>query len=74
MCLQYAARRKQDRGWSEAKGSCLQLEGFHHCPITIRASEPQDLFTPAPGDSGYASLESLECQHDLAGPSVSFSI
>lgn len=74
MCLQYAACRKRDRGWSEAEGSRLQLEGFYRCPVTIYASEPQDLFTPAPGDSGYSRLESLACQHDLAGPSVSFNI
>ena len=59
MCFQYAVCRKRDRGCSDAEGSHLQLEGFYHCPVIIHTSEPQDLFTPAPGDSGYSRLENL---------------
>lgn len=45
--------------------------GLHPLPNTIRARIG---YLPLLRDRWAADLESLECQHDLAGPSVSFSI
>lgn len=52
MCFQYGRHRKWDGGSSDAQGSQLQLEDFYHCSVIVCASDPQDLFAPAPGDSG----------------------